>query len=97
MSYTRTTDFVGLCRAVTGGVQKGEMPGLDFLISGLAASGLINVSISATQPVANQATTMWFLPATPSYSAEGALYLWNGAAYVAATPALFNDYLTAVG
>jgi hypothetical protein len=97
MSYTRATDFVGLMRAVTGGVQKAEMPGLDFLISGLSASGLVNVSISATAPVANQATTMWFQPATPSYSAEGVLYLWNGAAYVAATPALFNDYLAAVG
>jgi|SRR5580765_334159 hypothetical protein len=97
MTYNAATDFVGLMRAVTGGVQKGEMPGLDFMISALSRSGLINVSISASQPVANQATTMWFAPATPSYTAEGTLYLWNGAAYVAATPALFNDYLAAVG
>lgn len=97
MSYTPSTDFVALARAVTGGIQKAEFPGLDLLVNILGRSGLINVSISATQPVANQATTMWFLPATPSYSAEGALYLWNGAAYVAATPALFNDYLAAVG
>jgi hypothetical protein len=97
MTYTPSTDFVGLMRAVTGGVQKGEIPGLDFMISALSRSGLINVTISLTEPVANQSTTMWFVPATPSYSAEGALFLWNGAAYVAATPALFNDYLAAVG
>ncbi len=97
MSYTPSTDFIGLWRAITGGVQKGEMPGLDLIVDIIGRSGLVNVSISATAPVANQATTMWFLPATPSYSSEGALYLWNGAAYAAATPALFNDYLAAVG
>jgi hypothetical protein len=97
MSYAPTTDFIALARAVTGGVQKAEIPGLDVIVDILRRSGLINVSVSATQPVANQATTMWFQPATPSYSAEGTLRLWNGAAYVAATPALFNDYLAAVG
>ena len=97
MVYVPGTDFVGLWRAVTGGSQKAEMPGLDFVISALDRCNLINVSISGTEPVTNQSTTMWFRPATPSYSAEGVLYLWNGAAYVTATPALFNDYLAAVG
>ena len=97
MVYTPGTDFVGLWRAVTGGAQKAEMPGLDFMISALSRSGLINVSMSAVAPVANQSTTMWFRPATPTYSAEGILKLWNGSAYVTATPALFNDYLAAVG
>ena len=97
MSYTPTTDFVALARAVTGGVQKAEMPGLDFIISALQRCGLIYCTISLTEPVANQSKTMWFVPATPSYSAEGTLKLWNGSAYVAATPELFNDYLAAVG
>ncbi len=97
MSYNASTDFLGLFRAVTGGAQKGQMPGLDWLAAALERSGLVNISISATQPVANQSTTMWFAPATPSYTTEGTLYLWNGSAYVAATPALFNDYLAAVG
>ncbi len=97
MSYAPGTDFVGLWRNQSGGAVKGEMPGLDFVIDALYRSGLINVSISSTQPVANQATTMWYQPSNPSYSAEGILRLWNGAAYVTATPALFNDYLAAVG
>jgi hypothetical protein len=97
MSYTPTTDFIALARAVTGGVQKGEIPGLDLIVNILSRSGLFYITISATEPVANQAKTMWFVPATPSYSSEGTLKLWNGAAYVTATPELFNDYLAAVG
>jgi len=97
MTYNPTTDFVGLWRAVTGGAQKAEMPGLDFVVDVLSRSGLFNITISGTEPASNQSTTMWFRPATPSYSAEGILYLWNGSAYVVATPALCNDYLAAVG
>jgi len=96
MSYTPTTDFIGLARAVTGGVQKGEIPGLDLIVNILSRCGLFNITIAATQPVANQSTTMWFQPATPSYSSEGALFLWNGSAYVAATPSLFKTYLAAI-
>lgn len=95
MSYTASTDFVGLWRAVAGGVEKVEMPGLDFVTAALYRSGLLNISISSTQPVANQSTTAWFQPASPSYSAEGALYLWNGAAYVAASQSLMLEMLAA--
>jgi hypothetical protein len=95
MSYNASTDYIGLWRAVTGGAQKGEMPGLDWLVSAMSRSGLFHITISATQPVSNQAATMWFAPATPSYSSEGTMYLWNGSAYVAATPALFKAYLAA--
>jgi hypothetical protein len=95
MSYNSTTDFLGLWRAVAGGVEKVEMPGLDWAVSALLRSGLVNVSVSSIAPVANQATTAWFQPASPSYSAEGALYLWNGSAYVAATPRLFLEMLAA--
>jgi hypothetical protein len=95
MVYTPGTDFVGLWRAVTGGAQKGEMPGLDFTVAALKRSGLLNVSISGTQPTSNQAKTAWFRPASPTFSAEGILYLWNGSAYVTATPALFLAYLNA--
>jgi hypothetical protein len=97
MTYQPSTDFVGLFRAVTGGAQKGEMPGLDFMVSALKRSGILNVSIAGTQPTSNQAKTAWFRPATPSYSAEGTLYLWDatGSAYVLATPKLFYTYLQA--
>ena len=95
MSYNPATDFIGLWRAVSGGVAKLEMPGLDFVISAFGRSGLINVSVSSTQPISNQATTAWFQPASPSYSGEGGLQLWNGSAYVAATPRLFLEMLAA--
>lgn len=97
MSYNPATDFVGLWRTITGGVQKEEMPGLDFIVAGLGRAGLVNVTVSSIAPVANQSTTAWFQPASPSYSAEGTLWLWNAgtSAYVAATPGLFRQFLEA--
>lgn len=97
MTYQPSTDFVGLWRAVTGGAQKAEMPGLDWLVAALQRSGILNVSISGTQPTSNQATTAWFRPATPSYSGEGVLYLWDSVstAYLPATRKLFYAYLSA--
>jgi len=95
MVYNPATDFVGLWRIITGGVEKGEIPGLDFVVAALGRAGILNVVVSGTAPTANQATIAWFQPANPSYSAEGALYLWNADAstYQAATPALFYAFL----
>lgn len=90
MSYTPGIDYVALWRNQIGGATKAEMPGLDFAIAALHRAGLINVHFSDTQPTSNQARTMWFRPARPTYSGEGVLYLWNGVAYVAATPELFH-------
>jgi hypothetical protein len=97
MSYNPSTDFVGLWRTVTGGVAKEEMPGLDFVVAALGRAGLVNVTVASIAPTSNQSTTAWFQPASPSYSAEGALWLWNSttSAYVAATPALFRQFLEA--
>ncbi len=95
MAYNYLTDFVGLWRSVTGGVEKAEMPGLDFVVAALGRAGLINLVISGSPPVVNQDTTAWFKPSVspPDYAAEGVLYLWNGAAYVPATPELFITML----
>lgn len=90
MPYNPSTDFVGLWRAISGGVEKNEMPGLDFVVAALGRAGILRVVFSATAPTTNQSTTAWFQPANPSYAAEGALFLWNGTAYVPATPELFN-------
>lgn len=97
MVYTPSTDFIGLWRLVAGNVSKMEMPGLDFVISALARAGVINLTVSATAPVANQSTTAWLRAAVPSYSAEGAFFLWDKitSAYLAATPALFFQFLEA--
>jgi hypothetical protein len=99
MSFVPGTDFVGLWRNQTGGAAKMEMPSLDFMITALQRAGLVNVVFSDTQPIANQATTMWFRPAIPTYAGEGVLYLWNAptASYLIATPALFAKYIAAVG
>lgn len=98
MSYTPGTDFVALWRNQTGGAAKAEMPTIDFLVSALQRAGLINVTFSDTQPTSNQATTMWFRPAIPTYAGEGVLYLWNAptAAYLIATPTLFAAYIKAL-
>jgi hypothetical protein len=95
MSFNSVTDFLAGWRASGGNVVKFEMPGLDFIIAALVRAGVINVSVSATAPLANQATTAWLQAAVPSYSAEGTFRLWNGAVYVAATPALFLTFLEA--
>ncbi len=97
MAYNYLTDFVGLWRAVPSGVEKGEMPGLDFVVAALGRAGILNLVISGSPPVVNQDTTAWFKPSAspPDYAAEGVLYLWNGSAYVPATPALFYTFLTA--
>ncbi len=96
MAYNYLTDFVGLWRATAGGVEKGEMPGLDFVVAALGRAGILNLVISGSPPITNQDTTAWFKPATPfDWAAEGVLYLWNGSAYVPATPALFFTFLAA--
>jgi hypothetical protein len=99
MTYTPGSDFIALWRNQSGGAAKAEMPSLDFLIAALARAGLITVSFAATQPTSNQAITMWFRPANPTYIGEGVLYLWEAASssYKTATPTLFAAYLVAIG
>ncbi len=94
--YNPATDFAALWRNNGDGTVSSErMPGLDFTIAALARAGVITLSVSATAPVANQATTAWLQTAVPSYSGEGTFQLWNGNAYAPATPALFWEYLNA--
>jgi len=95
MGYNPTTDFLALLRNTGSGVRTEQMPGLDYIIAGLARAGLINLVVSATAPTTNQAATAWFQPASPSWSAEGVLYLWSAAAgtYQPATPALWAAFL----
>jgi len=97
MTYNPVTDFLGIWRATGGNVVKGEMPALDLIIAALARAGIVSVSVSATQPVANQSTTAWLQAAVPSYSAEGAFRLWDKVttSYLAATPGLFLQFLDA--
>lgn len=95
MTYNPATDFIALWRNIAGVVSKVEMPGLDYVAAALARAGLITLSVSATAPTVSQQTTAWLHTAVPSNSAEGVLNLWNGAAYVPATPALFLDLLQA--
>lgn len=97
MSFNPVTDFLGIWRATGGNVVKGEMPALDCIIAALARAGVITLSVSATAPVANQSITAWLRAAVPSYSAEGALFLWDKVttAYLAATPKLFAQFLEA--
>lgn len=97
MVYNPATDFLGLWRNIAGSVSKLEMPGLDYVVAALGRAGVVTVTVSATAPVANQATTAWLKAAVPSYSAEGALFLWDKVttAYLAATPALFLQFLEA--
>lgn len=95
MAYTPSTDFLALLRSTGGGVRTEQMPGLNYVIQALARVGLISVAISYTAPTINQSSTAWFRPSSPSWSAEGVLYLWNSAvgAYQPAAPTLWAELL----
>lgn len=92
MSYNPITDFIALLRQTAGGVRSERMPGLDYVVAALARAGLISISVGQTAPVVNQATTVWFQPAVPSWTGEGVVFLWNAAVpgYQIATPALWS-------
>lgn len=92
MPYNPSSDFVGLWRAVSGGVEKAEMPGMDFVIAAMTRAGLMRTVISQTAPTVNQRTTAWFKPAAQSFASEGSLFLWDPTLnmYVPATPELFH-------
>lgn len=98
MVYNPATDFLALWRNIAGQVSKEQMPGLDYVVRALARAGLFSLSVSATAPVANQATTAWLQTAVPSYSAEGALFLWDKitTAYLPASAGLLLQLLEAV-
>jgi hypothetical protein len=97
MTYNPATDFNALWRNTGGALQALQIPGLDYVIEALARAGVINVTVSATAPVANQSTTAWLQAAVPSYSAEGVFQLWDKltSAYAPATPRLFLQFLEA--
>lgn len=96
MSYSPTTDFLALARLSASGVALARAPGLDIVMAALARAGLFALFEGQTAPTVNQATTVWLKPAQPSWSAEATFYLWNGSAYVLATPALWSTFLTDV-
>lgn len=96
MSYTPTTDFLALLRGTSGGERVASVPGLDYVVAALARAGLFALFVSQTAPSANQATTVWFKPATPSWTAEGIVFLWNSFTghYEVATAALWSALFT---
>lgn len=91
MAYSSITDFLALVRNTPGGERFTSLPGLDFVVAALARAGLITLVVSETPPVVNQQTTAWFQPSSPSWVAEGTLWLWNAniGGYAPATPALW--------
>ncbi len=97
MAYTRTTDFLALLRATGDGVRFERMPGLDWLIAGMAAAGMFALSVSADAPTSDQTVTVWFKPSGSGYAAEGAVWLWDAGtnSYAEATPALWQALFAA--
>lgn len=98
MSYDSSTDFLGLLRLTGGGVRSERMPGLDYVVAALSRMGFFSLYVAQTAPTANQATTVWFQPALPSWAAEGVTWLWNAgaAAYQTATPQLWAAFLAPI-
>lgn len=95
MSYTPATDLLALLRQTAGGMRAVRTPGLDYVVAALARAGLFTLYVGQTAPIANQATTVWFLPAPQSWASEGTVFLWNPTAgqYQVATPVLWSTLL----
>ena len=90
---------MALLRETSGGQRMARAPTLDVILLTLSNAGLFNMYVGATEPTADQATTAWLRPATQSWSAEGALFLWDDdvGEYLPATPALFAALILASG
>lgn len=99
MSYNPLTDFLGLLRRASGGVEQAQMPGLDYVVAAMARAGMFTLSVGQTAPTTNQPSTAWLKPSVPSWVAEGTVFLWNSItqSYQPATPALWTDVLAAGG
>ncbi len=99
MSYNPATDFFGMLRLVGSSLRSERVPGLNVVVDALARAGMFALSVGQTAPTVNQASTLWFQPAIPSWTAEGTLYIWNpvAGAYEVATPALWQAFLSPSG
>lgn len=95
MAYQPVTDFLALLRQTATGVRSERMPGLDFVILAMFRMGFMQLWVSPTAPTVNLTTTVWLKPASPSYVAEGQVYIYNTltAVYEAATPALWSTFI----
>lgn len=98
MSYNPSIDLLALLRETSGGMRVERMPGLDYLVVGLARAGMFLLSTDQTPPTDDRAITVWLRPAQPSWATEGAVYLYNAATleYEPATPALWGALFIAV-
>lgn len=97
MGYNPITDFLALVRRTSNGARVAGIPGLDFTLAALARAGMFLLSVGQTAPTSNQAATVWLQPALQSWTAEGAVFLWNAStlAYEPATPDLWIGVLSA--
>lgn len=96
MAYDPTVDFLALSKLKGGVVSFERMPGLDYVMAALVRAGLFSISVGQTPPLQNQTTTVWFRTSSPSWVAEGAVFLWDviAQAYVPATPTLWIALLS---
>jgi hypothetical protein len=94
MSYTPATDFLALLRGGSPD-QLGKAPALDIIVSALARANIVNLHVGLSPPTSQQPITAWLKTQNPTYSAEGALWLWDAltGAYAEATPYLFGRLL----
>lgn len=97
MGYNPVTDFIALLRQTGGGLRAERMPGLDYVLAAMSRAGIFTLFVGPTAPVANQSTTVWLQPLSPSWIGESTVYLWNSStnAYEPASPALWNALFTA--
>lgn len=92
MAYNPATDFFGLMRLNAGAITPARAPGLDIVVAALARAGLFKLHVGQSPPLSDQDTTVWLLPAEPSWTAEGTVWLWDAISqqYLAATPELWD-------
>lgn len=91
MSYAPSTDFLALFRRTSGGIRSIRMPGLDYIVAGLARANMFKLWTGQTAPTSEQPITAWLRPASPSWASEGVVFLYDSATgqYELATPELW--------
>lgn len=91
-------DFFGGKRLLQSGAARDLwVPALDAVILAFSQAGFLTLVASSQAPVSNQDTTVWLVPAIPSYAGQGVVMLWDGSAWQRATPRLFARLLHYIG
>lgn len=97
--YNAQTDGIKVADSASYPGDKLITSGFHMAITELSATGLLEVTQSATAPGSPSLNQLWYKPDTGLATSsepegDGALYRWNGASWMPMTPLQFARYVT---